>query len=135
MPYRDQNNILYKGSASVENGFFSFSFIVPKDIAYNYGKGKVSYYAVSDDEDPIDANGSYTDCVIGGIAEEITYDYDGAEIKLFMNTRSFVDGGITNKNPVLLADVFDESGINTVGNGIGHDIVAFIDGDRSNPYI
>ena len=27
MPYRDQNNILYKGSASVIDGRFSFSFL------------------------------------------------------------------------------------------------------------
>ena len=52
-----------------------------------------------------------------------------------MNTRSFTDGGITNRNPLLLADIFDQSGINTVGNGIGHDIVAYLDGDRSNPYV
>ena len=52
-----------------------------------------------------------------------------------MNTRAFTDGGITNRDPLLLADIFDQSGINTVGNGIGHDIVAFLDGDRSNPYV
>ena len=50
MPYRDQNNIIYKGAASVVDGKFSFSFIVPKDIAYNYGAGKISYYAVNDNE-------------------------------------------------------------------------------------
>jgi hypothetical protein len=52
-----------------------------------------------------------------------------------MNTRNFSDGGITDKNPVLLADIFDFSGINTVGNGIGHDITAVLDGNTSNPYV
>ncbi len=136
MPYRDQNNILYKGAATVKDGKFSFSFIVPKDIAYNYGAGKISYYAVNDDEQtPLDANGSEHDFVIGGTADDIIYDYDPAELNLYINTRTFKDGGVTDENPVLLADVFDESGINTVGNGIGHDITAVLDGNTSNPYV
>ena len=126
MPYRDQNNILYKGAATVNDGKFSFSFVVPKDIAYNYGLGKISYYAVSDDENPIDAGGSDASFVIGGTSDDIVYDYDGANLELFMNTRQFVNGGITDKNPVLLVDVEDFSGINTVGNGIGHDIISQI---------
>ena len=135
MPYRDQNNILYKGAATVKDGKFSFSFIVPKDIAYNYGAGKISYYAVSDDEIPVDASGSEKEFVIGGSAENVVYDYDEAELSLFINTRTFKDGGITDENPILIADVFDESGINTVGNGIGHDIIAVLDGNTSNPYV
>jgi len=135
MPYRDQNNIIYKGAASVVDGDFSFSFVVPKDIAYNYGAGKISYYAVSDDHEPVDAAGSDEGFVIGGTADDITYDYEGAELEIYMNTRNFSDGGITDENPVLLADIFDFSGINTVGNGIGHDITAVLDGNTANPYV
>jgi hypothetical protein len=135
MPYRDQNNILYKGSASVVDGKFSFSFVVPKDIDYNEGKGKISYYAVTDEDSPIDATGSDTNFIIGGIANDITYDYDGAEILLYMNTRAFKEGGITDANPVLLADISDFSGVNTVGNGIGHDITAILDGNTTNPFV
>lgn len=136
MPYRDQNNILYKGSASVKNGEFSFSFIVPKDIAYNYGAGKISYYALNDDESsPADANGSEEGFVIGGTADDINYDYEEAELTLFMNDRFFKEGGITDENPILIADIFDLSGINTVGNGIGHDITAVLDGNTSKPYV
>lgn len=135
MPYRDQNSIIYKGSATVENGNFTLSFIVPKDITYNYDNGKISYYALTNEDSPIDANGSFSDFIIGGTAENIIYDYDPAEISLYMNTRLFTDGGITSRNPLLLADIFDQSGINTIGNGIGHDIIAYIDGDRSNPYV
>ncbi len=136
MPYRDQNNILYKGAATVKDGEFHFSFIVPKDIAYNYGAGKISYYALNDNEqNPIDANGFEKDFIIGGIADDILYDYDKAEIFLYMNDTLFINGGITDPNPVLIADIFDVSGINTVGNGIGHDITAILDGNTTNPYI
>jgi hypothetical protein len=136
MPYRDQNNIIYKGAATVKDGKFSFSFIVPKDIAYNYGAGKISYYAVNDDEqNPLDANGNHDDFVIGGTADSIVYDYDEAELSLFMNDTLFIDGGITDENPIFLAHIFDLSGINTVGNGIGHDITAVLDGNTTDPFV
>jgi len=136
MPYRDQNNILYKGAATVKDGMFSFSFIVPKDIAYNYGKGRISYYAVNDNEQtPLDANGIEENFLIGGTADDIVYDYDQAEISLFMNDTLFINGGITDPNPILFANIFDLSGINTVGNGIGHDITAILDGNTADPYI
>jgi hypothetical protein len=41
-------------------------------------------------------------------------------------------GGITNASPFLLAFLEDKNGINTA-SGIGHDIVAILDGDVSNP--
>lgn len=37
-----QSNILFKGKATVKNGEFEFEFIVPKDISYTFGKGKIS---------------------------------------------------------------------------------------------
>ena len=136
MPYRNQNNILYKGAATVQGGQFAFSFIVPKDISFNYGAGKVSYYAVNNNNQmPLDANGSEKKFIIGGTADEIVYDYDEAVLSLFMNDTLFISGGITDQNPVLLAHVYDQSGINTVGNGIGHDITAVLDGNTANPYV
>ena len=135
MPYRDQSNIIYKGAASVVDGIFSFNFIVPKDIAYNYANGKISYYAIDNQQNVIDANGSSNDFVIGGTADNISYDYQPADLSLFINDTLFINGGLTNQNPVLLAYINDESGINTVGNGIGHDITAILDGTSSNPYI
>jgi hypothetical protein len=48
-----------------------------------------------------------------------------------MNDTTFVPGGTTDQNPLLLAHVFDESGINTTGTGIGHDILATVEGLES----
>jgi hypothetical protein len=50
-----------------------------------------------------------------------------------MNDQSFVNGGITNTSPLFLAYLEDENGINTA-SGIGHDIVAILDGNENNPY-
>jgi hypothetical protein len=117
---------------SITNGDFSFSFVVPKDIAYNYGFGKISYYAESEGTD---ASGCFENVIIGGYDDELLTDTDGPSIKLFMNDEYFENGGITNNNPSIYAQISDESGINTIGNGIGHDIVAVIDEDASQTYI
>ena len=47
---------------------------------------------------------------------------------------TFVNGGITNDSPFLLAKLEDENGINTA-SGIGHDIIGILDGDETKPYI
>lgn len=121
-----QKNVLFKGKARVVNGYFTFDFIVPRDIAYTYGNGKISYYA----EDTYrDANGYYDGFIIGGFDENYTPDNAGPDIKLYMNDESFVFGGITDENPVLLAILTDSSGINTTGNGIGHDVTGILDDD------
>ena len=127
-----QTSKLFKGKVSVVNGDFSYTFVVPKDISYNYGKGKLSYYAENQVED---ANGYYADFYIGGTADNYEEDNAGPEIELFMNDENFVFGGITDENPILLANISDIHGINMVGNGIGHDIVAVLDDKTEDAFI
>lgn len=123
-----RNSVLYKGKASVVNGSFSFSFIVPRNIAYDYGSGRISYYV---DDGYEDGHGYYEDFVIGGTLDDFIPDNQGPEIDLYMNDTTFVSGDYTDENPILLALLYDESGINMAG-GIGHDIVAFHN-DSSDP--
>ncbi|MCF8369510.1 MAG: type IX secretion system sortase PorU [Bacteroidales bacterium] len=123
-----QKNILYKGKASISNGEWEFTFIAPKDIAYNYGFGKLSYYAHNETSD---AAGHYMDITIGGYNENALADNMGPQIDLYMNDVFFEMGGLTDENPHLLALIEDESGINTVGSGIGHDILAVLDGKET----
>lgn len=119
-----QNSILYKGKATVTNGDFSFTFVVPKDINYQFGYGKLSYYAYDGNED---AAGYFNQVTIGGTNNLANQDELGPEIDLYLNNKSFVSGGITDETPSLYAEIFDSNGINTTGNGIGHDITAIID--------
>ena len=119
-----RKNILYKGKSSVANGNFSCSFITPRDIAFQYGTGRISFYAHNGTED---AQGHSDGIVIGGTSANLLNDQNGPEIKLYLNDENFVPGSITNSTPSIYAVMFDSSGINTVGNGIGHDITARID--------
>jgi hypothetical protein len=132
IPFELQKNSLYKGKSTVRDGYFEFSFIVPKDINYSYGKGKISYYA---ENGVYDAAGLDTMLIIGGIDSVGIIDDAGPSVTTYLNNKSFVDYGITDETPVLIAEMFDENGINTVGNGVGHDILAVLDDNTANPII
>lgn len=119
-----QKSVIYNGKAKVVNGLFSITFPVPQDIDYNFGKGKISYYAT---DGFTDAHGYYDDIIIGGAKDQNVVDETGPQITLFMNDTTFIDGDLTSENPKLLVRLFDESGINTLGNGVGHDLTAVID--------
>lgn len=126
--YSEWRNRIYTGAVRAEGGTFTFDFIVPRDIAYAPAGGRISYYAVDGD---LDAHGYTESLFIGGVSEEAVLDNEGPEIELFLNDSTFVDGGTTDPNPVLYARLRDEQGLNTVGNGIGHDLKATLDGGTS----
>jgi hypothetical protein len=130
--FKSQQNIIYRGKAEVKNGDFRFSFVVPKDVSFNYGNAKFSYYATDGNED---AHGTYDSVKVGGLDANAAVDNIGPVVKLFLNSRSFVNGGTTSEKPILLADVADSSGINTVGTGFGHDITAVMDENTNKPIV
>jgi len=119
-----QKNIIFKGNASVKGGVFNFSFFVPKDINFEMGKGKISYYATTETDD---AGGYFDGFVIGGMSDNPIECTKGPEVRIYLNDDKFVPGSITNQNPVLFIKLKDDFGINTTGNGIGHDLVAILD--------
>jgi hypothetical protein len=124
--------VIFRGQATVTNGQFAFEFIVPRDITVTEGNGKISLYSKS--EAPLSDNRGYNfDIKIGGVNLNAPEDNTGPNINLYMNDENFVSGGITNEEPTLLANLYDENGINTA-SGIGHDITAILDGDETNVY-
>ncbi|MFT4533573.1 MAG: hypothetical protein ACJA1A_000914 [Saprospiraceae bacterium] len=126
-------NILFKGSASVTNGEFEFTFVMPKDINYEFGSGRISYYAY--DGGNRDAAGNFNNIIVGGTDPNAVADDVGPELELYMNDEKFVFGGTTNENPILLVNLNDDLGINVSGTSIGHDITAILDDDNKNTYI
>ncbi|MDO9001223.1 MAG: type IX secretion system sortase PorU [Bacteroidota bacterium] len=127
-----QKNILFRGKAQVTNGDFSFTFIVPKDISFSIGPGKISYYATNG---LIDAAGYTKNVKVGGGAKNPIIDNDGPQLSIYLNDKGFVSGGTTNEKPILYANLTDSSGINTVGSSIGHDISVILDQNSSKPTI
>lgn len=136
--YKDRTNTLFSGSAKVKSGKFNFTFLMPKDIKYNFGTGRMVFYAVGD-SNKYEGHGSTENLVIGGENSNHQVDNDGPEIDAYLNTRNFKSGDYVNSTPLFTANLSDLSGINTTGNGIGHDLILQIDGDPLqetvlNPY-
>ena len=134
MNFQTLGETIFRGNATVTNGLFEIEFIVPKDISIPVGNGRISFYAKSPNPVLQDQTGFDTSILIGGINENAPEDNIGPRVRLFMNDESFISGGITNASPIFLAFLEDENGINTA-SGIGHDIVAILDGDENNPYV
>ena len=126
-PVQVQESVIYSGQATVANGQFSLRFVVPKDINYNVGIGKISLYAFNGGKG-LDATGRLA-LPVGGAATSAVRDTVPPTVALFMDNETFAFGGLTGQNTTLLANLSDNSGINTTGAGIGHEITVILDND------
>ena len=133
MTFTNLGETIFRGNASINGGQFEFGFVVPRDIKIPLGNGRISFYSKRN-QVLLDKTGYNTDIKIGGIDSNAIADVTAPKVRLYMNDETFVNGGITNESPFFLAFLEDEHGINTA-SGIGHDIVAILDGDETNPYI
>ncbi|RNI26308.1 type IX secretion system sortase PorU [Rufibacter latericius] len=127
----NRSNVLYDGLASVKNGVFEVTLVIPKDINYQIGAGSIHLYASSSSQDGHGA----TTVPVGGANTDIAADNTPPQLTLYMNDESFVSGGTTGTDATLLAHLFDDNGINTAGAGIGHEITAILDEKSSEPII
>lgn len=128
------DRVLYKGKAKAVNGKFSFSFLVPKDISYAYGFGRISYYGY-DTITNVDAWGDYQHLLVGGYDQNAVVDLNGPEMDVYLNEPGFKSGDQVTSQAVLYARITDPSGINNTGNGLGRDIVMTLDSDYNNSII
>ncbi|MFN8208692.1 MAG: type IX secretion system sortase PorU [Bacteroidales bacterium] len=122
--YSTYNSVLFRGVASVEKGLFNFSFIVPRDINYQVGEGKLVLYGLGKNGH---AQGASKLLKIGSINSLAIPDDKGPDIALYMNDSTFISGGITSPDPVLKAWLYDQGGVNITSSGIGHEIIAILD--------
>ncbi|MBO7626185.1 MAG: type IX secretion system sortase PorU, partial [Paludibacteraceae bacterium] len=129
--YHDRQSTLYTGSSVVTNGKFELQMIIPKDINYKVGYGRLSMYAY-DELNGLDAMGANEDLLIGGSTDDIMPDNVGPNIVLTTNGKKYKDGYKVNPNPMIFVDLSDASGINATGSSIGHNITLTIDGNTKN---
>ena len=117
---------IFKGEVSVSAGTFNGVFVVPKSIRYlNKKSGRATIYAW-DDNSKRDAIG-YIDTLLFTGSSSGSSDADGPEISLYFDGQEdFHEGDLVAKNPVLVADISDENGINLTGE-VGHTIEIQID--------
>lgn len=132
-PFLTLGETIFRGNATINNGRFEFGFVVPRDIRIPVSEGRVSFYskrtAILEEH-----TGHDSTIRIGGVNANAAVDNTPPRVRIYMNDESFVSGGITNASPIFLAFLEDEHGMNTA-SGIGHDMVAILDGDETNPYV
>ena len=130
--YFSDGGILYSGKVAVTNGKFRFTFTVPADADTRFGQGKLMYYA---DDGKRDAMGVDNHFVLGGRSAAPVKDAAGPVIKAYLDKETFKTGDRVSQTPLLLLKLTDASGFNISGNGIGHDMVAILDGDARSTMV
>lgn len=133
--YNDYPNTIFSGATDVKDGLFNYTFMVPKDIRYNFDNGRIVYYAVTSDSlETAEAVGHFEQFIIGGSGSIVTIDTVGPEMEIYLNSPAFRNGDKTYATPRFFANLYDENGINTAGAGIGHDLMLIIDDDPKMIY-
>lgn len=129
-PVTVQGGVIFNGRVSVNNGKFSADFVVPKDISYENKKGKVIFYFLNNAVDGI----GYTDNVIvGGTDSSVVNDGKGPEIEIFFDDVAYNNSYLVNSNPKLIVKLYDDTGLNTTGTGIGHKLEGILNNQITDP--
>ncbi len=129
--YRLPGNAIFRGLASVQDGRFSVTFRVPKDVTFGGSDAKASLYFFGKD-----ASGDSADGI--GVREHIPIAATvGSEtdsvppvIAAWLETPSFQAGDPVSTTPLLHVTVADSFGINLSGE-VGHKIVVRVDEAQS----
>ena len=127
--YTVREDLIWRGIVPVAGGRFEATFVVPKDISYSDDFGRISAYAYNTNQQ---AAGFTENVIVGGTSANPPDDDMGPDISLFMNDTTFVSGGMTTPTPRLIVKLRDDSGINAVGAGVGHEMLLVVDGDEQS---
>lgn len=131
--YVDRPRVIYKGQANVVNGAFEISFPVPLDINYSNLAGQINLFAIANG-DSARAQGYSNAFLVGGTDPEAVLEGEGPSVVAWLNHENFKSGDTVNETPCLFVAINDSDGINTTGNGLGHDITAIIDNKEYTSY-
>lgn len=125
-----QGGLIFRGRVTVSNGKFNTNFTVPKDISYQNENGKVVVYAFNNE---VDGSGYTERIIVGGTDTSSVNDGRGPNIEIYFDDLSFDNSYLVSSNFTLLVKLEDETGINTTGSGVGHNLEGIINDDENNP--
>jgi hypothetical protein len=118
--YRSAKTI-YRAEVEIEAGHYSAAYIVSDDAAAG-NRGSIITLAHNDDGSWLNAR---NDIVYADSSLDVAND-DAPQVSLFLDSRSFRSGDTVSDKPLLIADIYDESGINVSGSP-GRSILVLID--------
>lgn len=128
--FQVERSIVFRGQGLVQDGQWSVTFKVPIDINYTLGKAKMSLYA---ENGITDAHG-YRDFWIGG-SSDLCQNSEGPFLEVFLNDTLYMPGTAAGTNLAVFVRAEDQDGINTTGTGIGHDLMAVVEGPETKTFV
>ncbi len=126
--YRVREDLIWRGEVAVAQGRFEAAFVVPKDISYADRRGRITAYATGG---AAHALGATERVVVGGSSPVPNTDKTGPRVRVFVGDTTFVSGGYASAGSELVVRLDDETGINTVGSGVGHELLLVVNGDET----
>ncbi len=123
--YSERSNVLFRGKATVNQGNFQMEFILPVNVSQELFTGKFSAFASSKAGEI--ASGNSLNSMIGSVEPNPIADTTPPAIQLFMGDTTFIAGGIVGPSTRIVAQLFDESGINISAKPTGNELTASID--------
>lgn len=134
--YREFNTVLFRGAFNVTGGRFSIQFVVPLDINYSIGPGNLVFYvSPTGSSETRSGAGCYRQAIVCCTGPGVGGPNRPPNVRLFLNDTTWRSGGISDQNPLLLALLQDDLGINTTALGVGRELAAVLDGDERNPIL
>jgi len=125
VPIETQEQALFKGKATVKNGQFEISFILPGALpSSNSAALKLQLYAYND---TADASLQFQSIFIQGETTQNRLDTTGPSIDSYVNAPHFKSGDWVTAPATLYVKLNDSSGIQSSGNQLGHDLKLIID--------
>ncbi len=125
-----QGGTIFRGRVSVTNGHFTSNFIVPKDISYQNENGKVIVYFFNNS---VDGLGFTNNIIVGGTDSSIVNDGKGPDVEIYFDAATASNSYLINPNSWLIVKLTDETGINTTGTGVGHELEGILNENINNP--
>ncbi len=119
--------ILYRGTATVTDGQFNVSFIIPRDVKLDSGYAKLSGYAYSAADARTALGDNQGIHLISSDSANAIADSTGPSLKLWLGSRAFQSGDAVSMHSTIIVDVNDLHGLNTSTASIGHSFVGWVD--------
>lgn len=129
--FEDYGGRVFYGSAPVKNGRFSMEIAMPEELSQNFREATMSLYAYSTETND-EAVGINRDFYVYGFDENAVEDTEAPVIEsLILNHENFKNGATINADPMLIATISDNVGLNLSSAGVGHQMTVILDGTQS----
>lgn len=130
-PFEDYGERVYCGSTKVTDGHFTIDVAMPGELSQNFRPATMSLFAYSTESND-EAIGLSRDFYVYGYDDTAAPDETAPKIdSMVLNHSTFKSGDTVNDSPMLIASVSDDTGINVSTAGVGRQMTAIIDGNKT----